>query len=102
MTSIGRGAFDGCYMLENIVIGNSVTSIDGWTFHECRKLKNVTIGNSVTSIGSYAFAYCPGLTKITFKGTKAQWNAIFKDYKWDYDTGSYTIYCTDGSIPKQN
>ena len=101
VTSIGRGAFDGCYRLDNIVIGNSVTSIIGSTFSECRALKSITIGNSVTSIGSYAFSNCTALTKIIFEGTKAQWNAIFKDYKWDYNTGSYTIYCTDGSIPKQ-
>ena len=101
VTSIGHGAFDGCYGLTSIVIGNSVTSIGGSTFSECRALKSITIGNSVTSIGSYTFSNCTALTKIIFEGTKAQWNAIFKDYKWDYNTGSYTIYCTDGSIPKQ-
>ena len=58
------------------------------------------IGNGVTSISSNAFYGCRGLKEIHFTGTKAQWNAIKKVYNWSSNTGSYTIYCTDGTISK--
>ena len=51
-------------------------------------------------IADYAFHYCTSLTSITFKGTKAQWNAISKSDYWNAYTGSYTIHCTDGDISK--
>lgn len=60
----------------------------------------VTIGNSVTSIGDYVFSYCTDLTTIKYTGTKARWNAIKKSNYWNDITGSYTIYCTDGTLSK--
>ena len=102
VTSIGSYAFDGCSGLASVTIGNSVTSIGYKAFYNCTKLTSVTIGNSVTSIGSYAFYYCTELTSIKFNGTKAQWNAIDKDYGWNYNTGNYVVHCTDGDISKAN
>ena len=61
---------------------------------------SVTIPDSVTSIESDAFRYCRSLTEINFEGTKAQWKAISKGSNWNYNTGAYTIYCTDGNIGK--
>ena len=69
-----------------------------YAFYNCSGLTSVTIGNSVTSIGDSAFRGCSGLTSIEFKGTKAQWIAIKKGSAWNYNTGSYTILCTDGDI----
>ena len=53
-------------------------------------------------IGEAAFYNCSSLTSINFEGTKAQWNAISKGSGWNYNTGSYTVYCTDGTISKSN
>lgn len=53
----------------------------------------------MTSIGDSAFSCCTGLESITFNGTRAQWNAISKLAGWKYNTGSFTIHCTDGDIP---
>ena len=46
----------------------------------------------------YAFAYCSGLTSITFQGTMQQWKDISKVNYWNYDTGEYTVTCTDGVL----
>ena len=101
ITQINIYAFRDCIGLTSVTIPNSVTSIDESAFRDCTGLVSVTIGNNVTKIGDYAFYKCTGLTSIIFKGTKAQWNAISKGYRWNYDTGNHTIHCTDGDIPKQ-
>ena len=86
-------------LVTELVIPNTVTEIKDYSFRGATCLTSVTIPDSVTSIGQYAFT-CTGLTSITYQGTKSQWNAIGKGSNWNYNTGSYTIYCTDGEIPK--
>ena len=98
VTSIDESAFRGCNGLTSITIPDSVTSIGNYAFYGCSGLTSVTIPDSVTSIGSWAFYNCSGLTSIEFKGTKAQWIVIKKGSDWNYNTGSYTVYCTDGNI----
>jgi hypothetical protein len=65
VTSINKNAFELCYGLTSVTIGNSVTSIGYSAFYYCEGLTSVTIGNSVTSIGSCAFADCTGLINVT-------------------------------------
>lgn len=62
-TSIGDGAFEDCYAIENIALPSGMTSIAARTFSGCRALKNIVIPDGVTSIGKRAFSSC-GLTDI--------------------------------------
>ena len=50
--------------LENVVIGKGITKIPSSTFANCKNLKNVVIPNGVTSIGKQAFYGCSSLTSI--------------------------------------
>ena len=52
-------------LVTDLVIPDSVTSIESYAFWGCTGLTSVTIPNSVTSIGSYAFLECTGLASIT-------------------------------------
>ncbi len=98
--AIHKYAFYDCDSLTSITIPNSVTSIGYGAFYGCSSLTSITIPAGVTRIGDYAFRYCSSLTSITFEGTTAEWNAIPKIYVWNSYTGSYTVYCTNGTVAK--
>lgn len=63
--TIGQSAFENCYFLKSLTIGNNVTSIGDYAFYQCSSLTSITIPNGVTSIGSTAFYGCKALTSIT-------------------------------------
>ena len=87
VTSIGQQVFNGCSSitsitvnsnqvlnsgnlkgigsLQQVIIGNNVTSIAPNSFASCVSLSSVTIGNSVTGISQYAFDGCVSLSSIT-------------------------------------
>ncbi|MBE6529135.1 MAG: leucine-rich repeat domain-containing protein [Ruminococcaceae bacterium] len=124
LTQIGYRAFSRCTGLTgSLVIPDNVNSIGDWAFeycgitsitfpksaaisvgsgvcYKCNNLKNVYFSSNLQSIGSEAFYGNTSLANIYFNGTKTQWNAISKGSDWKYNTGSYTIHCTDGDIAK--
>ncbi len=67
-------------------------------FAYCSNLTNVEIPCTVKNILESSFEGCIELANIEFNGTKVQWNKIYKNPLWDYDTVNYTIHCTDGTI----
>jgi hypothetical protein len=38
--------------------------------------------------------------KIIFEGTIKEWSSISKLNRWNYNTGEYSVSCTDGILPK--
>ncbi|MGN0768719.1 MAG: leucine-rich repeat domain-containing protein, partial [Christensenellales bacterium] len=100
ITQIKSYTFQNANWLMFVTMGDSVASIDDGAFYGCDALTSITIGNSVTSIGSRAFEDCDNLSEINYNGTMAQWNDINKGADWNYNTGDYTVHCTDGDITK--
>ena len=98
VTSIGESAFYHCRALESIAFPNGLTSIGGYAFECCKSLETLIIPNSVTSIGEEAFDNCISLTNITFGGTKEQWEKIKKGSQWNKDIPAETVHCTDGDV----
>ena len=121
VTSIGKGAFLGCFSLTAITIPNSITSIGKKAFFDCSSLKEIIIGNSVKrigrraflfcdslvsitiptsvkSIGWQAFDYCDSLLSFTFQGSLEQWKKIKLGYSWKTLLPTAVLHCTDGDL----
>lgn len=70
VTDIDANAFDGCYELNSVVIGDAVETIGKEAFQGCTGLTSVTIGSGVANIGERAFNYCNALQSVTCLGTE--------------------------------
>ena len=88
VTSINDYAFTNCTGLTSVNIENGVTSIGNCAFNCCTGLISVTIPDSVMSIGCSAFSGCNGLTSITIPNS-----VICIDYSVFFDcTGLKSVY----------
>ena len=65
VTSIGNSAFRNCHSLASITIPDGVTSIGNSAFRNCYSLASITIPDGVTSIDHYAFSSSYSLASIT-------------------------------------
>lgn len=63
--SIEASAFYGCDKITSVTLSNSVTNIGSFAFYCCTALKSVTFGNQLISIGNSAFFACDSITEIT-------------------------------------
>ena len=64
VTSIGQYAFQYCKSLILITIPNSVTNIDSYAFQYSHNLKSIVIPSSFINIGQYIFRGCYSLASI--------------------------------------
>ena len=69
VTGIEKSAFEDCYELTSVVIGDAVETIGENAFQGCSDLTRLTIGSGVTNIGAKAFNYCNALQTVTCRGT---------------------------------
>jgi len=93
--------FQYCDVLPSIYIPDGVTYTTREAFSSCALLSSLSLPSTITQIavnGNYFLSSCPQLTTITFRGTKAQWNAITKPSTWADYTNINKVSCTDGDI----
>ncbi len=62
--------------INEIVIGNGVTSVGKYAFYSCTVQKSVTISDSVTSIEANAFGNSQSITEIHYASDKSDWDKI--------------------------
>ena len=65
ITSIGNSAFDTCRKLKKFVIPDAVESVSTGTFFNCSSLEFLKIGSGVKTINHSAFSGCTALPAIT-------------------------------------
>ena len=77
------------------IIPDSVTYIDYAAFEGCSGLTSIAIPASVTFIGYAAFSRCSRLKDIYFRGTKAQWDAVWGSGH-EGSAKNCVVHCADG------
>ena len=77
-----RGLYLNGVLLENVVIGNTATSIKNYVFYGNNTLKTISIPSTVTTIGASVFSQCTALTRLVIPSTVTSCG------------GSLTIGCT--------
>ena len=65
ITTINEYAFYNCKELTSVVISENISSIGSWAFYGCSRVTSIIIPDSVTEIGRSAFEDCSGLTSVT-------------------------------------
>ena len=62
VTTMQISAFQGCSSLKSVVINAGISTVYNQTFYKCTSLSSVTLNDNITTIREYAFADCPNLT----------------------------------------
>lgn len=104
VTEIGNSAtpvFNAIAAIRSITFPDTLKEMSGLPlFYECENLETITIPASVTGMNFNSVAdcfifNCPNLKTIIFKGTRAQWEAIEKEY---VNLDGITVRCSDGNV----
>lgn len=104
VTEIGSSArpvFGANAAIRSITFPDTLKEMSGLPlFYECENLETITIPASVTRMNFHSVAdcfifNCPNLKTIIFKGTRAQWEAIEKEY---VNLDGITVRCSDDNV----
>jgi hypothetical protein len=80
MKNLPAQAFLDCVWIENVTLGEGVTSVGNYAFSGCTSLSDVTFSDDVTKIGALAFRGCVELEKINIgKNIKSIGSNAFYD-----------------------
>lgn len=58
VTKIGNSSFASCSSLSNVILGNSLKSVDSYAFQTCVGLESITLPESCTYFGTNSFYGC--------------------------------------------
>lgn len=62
----------------NVVIPDTVTTIDKYAFYNCSSLTDITVPDGVTSIGYYAFYNCSNLANVNIESVESWLDITFE------------------------
>ena len=98
VVSIGEGAFLDSVVSEITFGENSQLSVIGDKAFAVTGVSSLILSSTVTNIGEDAFSWGSYLSEITYKGTRAQWNAINFNSAWNSSNTITKVICSDGII----
>lgn len=105
--TIGEHAFDGCILLNDVILEEGVEVIGSYAFQDCQRLTQIEIPDSVNVIGTYAF-YRSGLwvnaTEIVYAGEYSGNNGAVRGNKWvvGFKAPGSTIKIEEGTVGVAN
>ena len=99
-------AFRNMTMLEEVILGDNVTSIESNSFQNCTGLKHLHIGKKVSSISGYAFSSSP-VELITVDSENETFKSldngkILYNTTTDYLVSSYDLVIPEGTVEFSN
>lgn len=113
--NIGQNVFNGCTLLKDVKLPNTLETIGDYAFYNCSSLLQFKIPEGVKTIGGYAFSGCKMLDTVSipsttesigascFRSCSALKNVIIAkgdmDAKINYEAFKYCTSLTDISIP---
>lgn len=69
ITTIEERAFEGCEKIKSITFGKNVRLIGSWAFYRCEDLISLALPQGLIDVGSYAFAGCAALEEVSLPGS---------------------------------
>ena len=103
--TIGQYSFYGCTKLQNIVLPDTVKTVEKSAFYKCAEVKEITFGAGLETIGDYAFYGLSDLRDLQIPTGVAIGNYAFKGaekltsvlIKSEVETlGAHTLYGNNG------
>ena len=79
LKSIGEGAFRGCPALEEIVLPDSLQTLERVSFFKCTGLKKTVIGGTMTELADQIFTGCTSLSHVEIPASVSKILATEKD-----------------------
>lgn len=80
VTTIGKGAFQGCKHLVDVSMSDYITTMQGDSFRDCISLKKIHLSNGISKIITTSFNGCIGLKEINIPdGVTEIKRGTFKD-----------------------
>jgi len=96
-TEISDNEFYGCTSLQNVTIGEGVTTIGQYAFSGCSSLKNFAFGSQVKTIGQEAFSDCSAITEIDSRANTPP--ACGSQALDDINKWECKLYVPEGTLP---
>lgn len=98
VTSVAEGALSKIKSSGTIIMSTYIETVEEGTFAQSPYVTHIELRPNVKVIENNAFIGCVNLKELTFRGTKAAWEKIEKQSRWNYGTALEVVHCIDGDV----